>query len=350
MPAAAVGTCSRCESPLEAGDLRCAICGQAAPDTRELAGNQGATQQPVSILRCRGCGAALAYDPEHQAPHCSFCGEVVEVEQILDPMEQTEATLPFQVDAQEAKQALRRWLGTLGWFRPADLTTSARLEKLQPLWWVGWAFDAEALVSWTADSDFGARRSRWAPHAGRNPIRFENILVSASRGLTPAEAEIVSRGLRLETAVPVRAVSDQSDSTPPHSPPTPDDSPLRAPRGVTREQFDLPRSQARRYIVETIENLAHKRVQLQFIPGNKYRNVRVAVVIRKLETRRLAFPAYVLAYRYRDKLYRVAINGQNTRFLTGSAPYSVAKIVLTAAAVVLGLVTLFSLFALVSAG
>lgn len=349
MSATAIGICSRCESPLEVGDLRCAICGQAAPDAREVTDQQGANHQPVEILRCRGCGAAMAYDPEHQAPHCSFCGEVLELEKILDPMEQTEATLPFLVDTSSARQTLRHWLGTLGWFRPSDLTATARLEKLQPLWWVGWAFDAEAMVSWTADSNAGSRRSSWAPHAGRNEIEFDDILVSASRGLTPAEAEVVSRGLRLESAQPVET-ADEPRSTPGDAVHTRDEVSPDAPPGVTREQFDVPRSQARRHIVETIENLARKRVQLQFIPGSTFRNVRVAVVIRRLETKRLALPAYVLAYRYRDQLYRVVISGQDARHLSGTAPYSVAKIVSTGVAALLGVVVLLSLFAALSGG
>jgi hypothetical protein len=45
-----------------------------------------------------------------------------------------------------------------------------------------------------------------------------------------------------------------------------------------------------------------------------------------LETRRCAFPSYVLAYRYRGRLYRVVISGQDAARLLGSAPVSVAKI------------------------
>jgi len=66
-------------------------------------------------------------------------------------------------------------------------------------------------------------------------------------------------------------------------------------------------------------------------------------------TRRYAFPSYVLAYRYRGKLYRIVISGQDSTRILGTAPYAVAKIALTGclgliaiAAVVATLIALFS--------
>ena len=51
-------------------------------------------------------------------------------------------------------------------------------------------------------------------------------------------------------------------------------------------------------------------------------------------TRRLSLPAYVLAYRYKNDLYRVVICGQDVRMIIGKAPYSTAKMVLVAAAAI----------------
>jgi len=293
--------CARCETPLESGDLRCSICGQATPV-------QSAAREhlEVQILRCTGCGAAMAYDPDHQAPSCSFCGEVVELQTLEDPMEQTDAFLPFTLDRDGAGTALRHWLGSLSWFRPSDLKSTARLEELRPLWWAGWLFDAEALVSWSGDSNAGSRRSSWAPHAGQNRMIFDDILVSASRGLTDQEIQATAPGCDFTTAH-----EKPSGATP-----------------VIVEQFDLQRSQARRKIVDAIQRIATSRVQQQHIPGSRYRNVHVSVLLRALVTRRLSFPAWVLAYRYRDRLYRVVVCGQDGSRVAGKAPLSITKVLL----------------------
>ena len=47
------GECDSCGTPLERGDLRCAICGKAAPVLNASVSNA----EMIKILRCTGCGA-----------------------------------------------------------------------------------------------------------------------------------------------------------------------------------------------------------------------------------------------------------------------------------------------------
>jgi hypothetical protein len=57
-------------------------------------------------------------------------------------------------------------------------------------------------------------------------------------------------------------------------------------------------------------------------------------LLQRLETRRLSFPAWVLAYRYRERLYRVVISGQDAAVIQGQTPISYGRI---AGVVLLGL-------------
>jgi len=314
----AIQNCERCESPLETGDLRCSICGQASPADRPHA-----ETLTIQILRCKGCGAATAYDIEHQAPSCTFCDSVVEVETVDDPMEQSEGYLPFTTGQDEARKAMRHWLSSLGWFRPSDLTTSARLEQLKPLWWVGWVFDAESEVSWAADSNAGSRRSAWAPHSGQVNMTFDDILVSASRGLSQSEVSAIGPGCDLGS------IRDQPEGA----------------QNATIEQFDLQRSQARQQIIAAIQNIAAARVEQNEIPGTSFRKTSVSVVLRKLITRRISLPAWVLAYRYKGRLYRMVISGQDASYVTGTAPYSIAKIIFVALCAVVAFLAFFAVVA-----
>ncbi|MCH5373766.1 MAG: hypothetical protein JJ992_07300 [Planctomycetes bacterium] len=311
--------CERCRTPLERGDIRCSICGQAAPRRTE-----DLLKTVVKILRCSGCGAAIAYDPKRQAPSCSFCGSVVQIETIDDPMEQTGGYLPFTISPEQAHAALDHWLGSLGWFRPSDLRSASRLQELRPLWWVAWIFDADTLISWAADSNADSRRSSWAPHAGQTHVKFRNLLTSASRGLSETEVHAITAGMNLGSVQP---------------------DPMGA-ENATLEQFDVPRSQARRQVANALHNMAAQHVQQHDIPGSSFRNVKVSIVVEGLVTRRLSLPAYVLAYRYRNELYRVVICGQDARLLSGTAPYSIAKI---ASVVVLTIALLLFILMIVTA-
>lgn len=299
--------CTRCESPLEVEDLRCAVCALPTP---VLTGAERPDEAVAQILRCHGCGAGVRYSAEAQAPRCDFCGSLMEVEVPEDPVEQAEAYVDFTVTDAEAKAALKRWLGSLGFFRPSDLQAQAAVGGLKPLWWVGWMFDAEAAVCWAADSDAGAGRSAWAPHSGRFSMEVDNVVVPASVGLTAKECGALAPRYDLgRTSVEPRGHAN-----------------------ATVEQFTVQRSAARKIISESLEDVARARAT-GHIPGSSVRNLRVSVLPSKLTTRHMAFPAFVLAYRYKDKLYRAVVHGHDADCVLAEAPLSWAKI-----AVVVGLV------------
>ncbi|MCC9603334.1 hypothetical protein LOC67_22520 [Stieleria sp. JC731] len=313
-----ITNCTQCETPLEKGDLRCSVCGYASPES-----NASIASEKIQVLRCTSCGAALAYNAKKQAPHCSFCNGVVQLETIADPVEQTEGYLPFTVSSEEARAALKTWLQSLGWFRPSDLISSAQIRELKPLWWVAWVFDAKAMISWAADSNFGNRRSAWAPHSGQCQVNFKQVVTSASRGLSDREAYGVVGGLDLDhvSAEPIGA----------------DDAVI--------EQFDAQRSAARQQISNAVLDQAKEHVQRQEVPGTKFRNLNVSLLVTSLVSRRLSLPAYVMVYQYKERLYRVVICGQNSRLLVGNAPYSVFKIVATViffGAIALGVLAAFA--------
>lgn len=306
--------CPRCASPAERGDLRCAVCGEIFHQAEATPPARARTR----FARCPSCSAAMAYDADAGAPRCAFCGATTKVEEVRDPMEQTEQWLPFRSSAEEARLALRGWLGRQGFFRPPDLRRAARVESLQPVYWVAWVFDARARVSWTADSDHDAGRSRWAPHAGQCRLEFEDVLVPASRGLSHEETRALAPSYDLDSAAP-----------------TPD-----APEGVLQEQFDVQRSTARARILSALEAIARQRVARGEVPGTRFRNVHAEPLPEHLVTRRLAFPAWVLAWRYRGELFRTVVSGQDPSVVLGTAPWSPGRI---AGAIALALVLIAAL-------
>jgi hypothetical protein len=297
-----LGPCERCGTPLEHGDVRCAICGQASSQVR-----QAPARATAAVLRCEQCGAAVSYSAEAHGARCAFCTAVMRIEEPTDPIEAAEQVLPFTIDPSTAQATLRAWMKSLGFFRPSDLATRASVASLRPLFWAAWIFDATALVSWTADSNEGSRRSSWAPHAGQTPMTFRSVLVPASRGLIAQECGQLAPGFDLQTAR----------------------SEPKGPPGAMLERFDVQRSAARAIIADAV--LATAVASLSrggVIPGNRYRKVKATVLLQRLVTRRVCLPTYVFAYRYKGTLYRALVHGQDAQRALGNAPYSLTKIVL----------------------
>lgn len=295
--------CTRCATALEDGDLRCAICAFPAPAAVWVSGGSVHAQ----VLRCGECGAAVAFSAEAQAPRCGFCGHAMAIEQPVDPVEAAQLRLPFAVDRAAAEAALRGWLARRGWFAPPALSSEAVLESLTPLSWAAWLVNAEARVTWTADSDAGALRSAWAPHAGEVSLGFHNIIVPASRGLREAECRLLIPYYELGRVVGVDRALGAGEV------------------GSTIESFDAQRSAARRYVQDAIEATAKVRVQPQ-IPGQRYRNVHVACLLERQTTDRIALPAWVLAYRYRGAPYRAIVHGQRAEVVFGKSPIDWTKV------------------------
>jgi hypothetical protein len=292
--------CQRCGSATEAGDLRCPVCYLAIPHAA------GDTERGtrVHIFRCLSCGPAMEYRTTVQAPQCAFCGSVLKLEEQIDPIEQTEEYLPFTLDRRAATETYRGWLSRQGFFQPANLASAARLESLRALWWTGWIVSADAIVTWTLDSNAGARRAAWAPHAGELRTGFDHIVIPATRGLSPHECSRL-----IPTYTVAGAVNDpQGDVT-----------------DEVRERFDVSRSVARDRIVEAIRGLAEARIKGHEAPGTRFRNFHAAIHLRGLRTRRVAFPAYAIAYRYRNRLYRTVISGQDPACVIGHTPISLIK-------------------------
>ena len=129
----AAPSCKRCESPLEAEDLRCPVCALGTPSDAPVPERARAT-----ILRCDGCGVAMQYAAEIQAPRCAFCGEVCHLEEPEDPIEQAEAIVSFGVFPAEAQELLRIWMANLGFFRPSNLSQASTIQELKPLWWAAY--------------------------------------------------------------------------------------------------------------------------------------------------------------------------------------------------------------------
>lgn len=301
--------CSRCESPLEEGDLRCSVCALPVP-VREAHVDKARAR----ILRCTECGAAVAFDANKQAPSCAFCGAVMKVEQPIDPIEVARVTLPFAVTREQAAASLRGWLGTRGFFAPSTLKDEAVLDTLTPLCWAGWIVNATAKVAWTADSDAGSLRSAWAPHSGVAKESFGNIVIPASRGLIQEECALLAPYYDMSKVV---GVSDANAE-------------------VMIESFDAQRSAARQMVNRAIEGLAKARVE-RVVPGRRTRNIHVSCLLEGQTTDRIALPAWVLAYRYRGSPYRAIVHGQRPEIVFGTSPKDWMKIMLVVGAIVIGL-------------
>jgi predicted RNA-binding Zn-ribbon protein involved in translation (DUF1610 family) len=301
------GRCNVCRAMVDEEDLFCANCGAEVPHAESSAATSARTY--THAFECQGCGASMSYDARAQALRCPFCGSEQLREQADTSALGPSRIVPFLIEESAAAAALRTWLGQ-GLWRPGDLSTQAAVAKMAAVYVPYWVFRAETSTYWTADSSrtpSGARAS-WFPVAGEHRGSCSGLLVGASSVLTPAETDALGH-FDLEKAVPPQDV----DLDP-----------------VIVEQFRVQRKYARPLARQGIEALVQDSCR-QFVPGN-CRNLKISLRLDGLSSEPVLLPVWVVAYRYRDQVYRFLLNGQ-TGTATGHAPTSWKKVAAVSVAV-----------------
>lgn len=319
--------CEICRSLLDEEDLFCANCGTEAPRAADDApATRDVARLATHNFECAGCGASMSFDARAGSLRCPFCGSVdLKQEQdrkILSP----NRVVPFRVSREEAEAKLRASLGR-GLFRPGDLSERAALVKMTPVYVPYWVFDATTHTHWTADTDRtpAGARGDWHPLTGEHHGQHRGLLVGASGALAAAETAKLCP-FDLEAAVAPDTVDLDN---------------------VTVEQFAVPRKYARPLARAGLEQAEAEACQAHYVPG-RARNVHVNVLVEAQSSEPVLLPVWIMAYRYKDRIFRFLVNGQTGR-ATGTAPVSWLKIsvaIVVVAAAVLALAAMVVGFAL----
>lgn len=306
--------CPICGSLLDEEDLFCANCGHEAPPNEDEASRDNNVRPIVFKNRftCQGCGAAMSYDASAQALRCPFCGST-ELKSQADGLSLApRSVVPFTITREQALAILHKQMRA-GFFRPGDLAQRSAITAMTPVYVPYWIFSAKTHTYWAADSSdvpFHARGD-WRPVFGEHRNRHEGIKVVASKVLSWEE----SMGL---------GQYDLSQGVPPGQVDL---------DNIIVEQFSMPRKYARTQARQLIEDAEKVYCANNLIRG-QIRNLRVNVKIERMKGKPVLLPVWILAYRYREQVYRFVINGQTGRSY-GRFPVSPWKVLMTVGLVVL---------------
>lgn len=261
----------------------------------------------TELLRCASCGGAVVWDAAQSGAACLFCGSLaLELHMLEEPLPTPDEYLPLTVSAESADRRFRAW-ARKSWFRPKGL---AGVEiALRPMLLPAWRFHGRLETHW-AGLRSARTKSGKAPIAGVEHRELVHM-VPASSGLTQDE---------LLALLPFDEAAAR-----PWSSFDPNVELIWEPPALTRRGA---RVWAHRGLASThAERIAHDRALLR---------CRVSAVIEERDVRLLLVPIYIGVFRYRDRPWRLLINGQ-TGELVGDAPVDRLKV---AAVVLLAIVTI----------
>ncbi len=276
-------------------------------------------------VKCQSCGAVTTFAPPEVAGECDFCGaKIVAQPTSADPLLAPEGVLPFRVPQDEATASVRKWLSSL-WFAPNALKRLAAQEAIGGVYIPFWTYDAHTTSEYEGqrgehyyetehytETDAQGRtetktrqvqRTRWYPASGTVSRWFDDILVPATKSLPP------NRLAALE--------------------------PWDFTELKRYEPAYLAGYKAQRYQVELDEGfgrakeLAAPVIQSdvrQDIGGDVQQVSNISTHYSAITFKHLLLPVYVGAYRFRERVFQVVVNGR-TGEVQGERPYSVLKII-----------------------
>lgn len=333
--------------------LVCPSCGTTAPgkldtDTglireidlvqalRELPEEERGWLTERRNVRCRSCHAISVLDPGRVGQRCDFCGspELLDYEEIKAPI-RPQAVLPFKVDHDQAREALRRWCAGR-WLAPRGFKDRARFDRIRGIYLPYWTFDARVHCRWTADSgtyhytnesyrDRGGRTRtrrvrhvRWQSSAGELDHVFDDAPIPGTRGM--------DRGL-LKRLEPFATANLAPYSTAYLS-------------GFVVEHYQVvlieAAQSAREAMNEQLRELCGRQV-----PGDTFRNLQIEPEYSGQTFKHILLPFWLLAYVHGGKSYQAIVEGHTGR-IAGHYPKSVWKVgLLVLLAALVGLVLLW---------
>ncbi|MFJ6015617.1 hypothetical protein [Streptomyces sp. NPDC092952] len=282
---------------------------------------------------CPGCGAHTESDA--LSLRCQFCDTALVADASAAERVRPEAVLPFGLDRDAAREALRAWTSSR-WFAPSRLKKVGEAETFRGSYLPHWTYDAQTLTHYrgqrgdyyyvtetytttengeTVTKTREVRRTRWSPASGTVGRAFDDVLVAGT----------------------THVGNEQLDKLTPW--------PLEEARPFQEEY--LAGFQTVRYDIEPEDGLVTAKERMATvirsdcradIGGDEQRVSSTDTRYSALTFKLMLLPVWFLTYLYAGTSWQVMVNARTAEVI-GERPYSKAKI----AAAVLGVLALAAL-------
>lgn len=296
----------------------------------------------VAAVKCNACGASISLAPNVTSDECPYCASNIVIKGgSTSSLLKPKSVLPFKVDKRKAAESFRNWISGL-WFAPSDLKQKTQNEKIDGIYVPFWTYDADTFSHYTGER-------------GTYHYRTETYTTTNDQGETETRERQVRYTVWTPTSGSVAMNFDDvlviaSNSLPIKY--TEKLEPWHLKDLVPFNDKYLSGFRSESYQVDVKQGmvLAKKKMEPPIydaarknIGGDEQRVHNVSTSYRDLTFKHVLLPIWISSYRYGEKVYRFLINGQ-TGEVQGERPYSALKIALTIAAVIAAIVVAVILF------
>jgi predicted RNA-binding Zn-ribbon protein involved in translation (DUF1610 family) len=294
------------------------------------------------VIDCSGCGAQLMIDDTEVSVRCNFCGsEKVNEKAFEQNLIQPQGVLPFKIAKKEAVAKFREWIKK-GWFHPNKLKKLAALGDVHGIYVPFWTYDAESYAEWRGEAGHyyyvteqvyengewkskQVRKTRWEWRSGSFYQNFDDVLILASKGLpekiidkiTPFDLnEVINHNPELMVGWESEIYS------------------VEVKEGYSKAEVKM---------MHQIRQRAGSELRSG---ADTSRGLSVSADFYKQTFKHIILPVWLCTYRYNDKAYQFAVNGQTGK-INGQKPLSAIKIAILVIfiLIIVGVIAFFAITA-----
>lgn len=302
-------------------------------------GSAGQTQMEISLIKCETCGAESSLEPNITSSSCPYCATPLIVsnahsENIIQP----KSLLPFKLDKKEAIASFKKWINKL-WFAPNILKKAVlSFDHFKGVYLPFWTYDSSTNTpytgqrgvhyyvteSYTTTEDGKSvtktrqvQKTRWHHASGTVNHFFDDVLVPASESLPKKQVRELEPW-DLENLTPFNKKFLIGFITEKYQ--------VNLESGFEKARFQMEGD-----ITSLINRDIGGDVQRIHTRNTNYSNITFKHIL---------LPAYVSAYKFKNKLYRFMVNAR-TGEVQGERPWSIIKISLAIIGAIIIIGTLF---------
>jgi DNA-directed RNA polymerase subunit RPC12/RpoP len=273
-----------------------------------------------ALYSCPSCGAAVVTDSTTSATQCVYCLSPVILTGRLSGEYRPSKLIAFKVTKEVAEQKFHEYCKKR-WFLPKGFRSGAHLHEMTAIYVPYWIANCTTAGSITAKCK---KIRTWIASGYKYTETKEYIAVRDGKmdfdGI-PHNASTRTDDVLMECIEPF----GYTDTT---------DFKMSFLSGYIAEKYDVEKETVFARVKERAVNASTDVMRKTITGYNSVNVVTNSIDIRKNKWEHFLLPIWLLSYKYNDKFYHFAINGQTGKF-AGDLPINKAKVALVTAGAVL---------------
>ena len=300
-----------------------------------LAGKQESHEQVH--VKCTNCGAEQTLAANLFAGQCSFCATPIVAQGYANRLVKPKSLIPFRIARNVAQDEFRKWIRGR-WLAPSELKKYAQGDSagINGVYLPYWTYDCDTHSDYsgarginrqeryTTENSSGQTvtetrtRTDWTSVSGAVENKFDDVLVPASATLVTLQTTLFGNRFLAWNTKALVPYSEEFIT------------------GFQAEAYQTGLADGYRAAKQIIDGRIVQSIKAD-IGGDAQRVDSVSTQYSNITFKHVLVPVWISAYRYRDKVYRFMVNGQNGE-VQGESPKSGWKVFFLVVAV---LVVLF---------